>query len=67
MAIIGLLCCGIILGPIAIYQTNGMKKRMASTPGVVYTNAGTVQAAYVIGIIATVLSVIGIIVFAAGR
>ena len=64
MAIIGLFCCGIILGPIAIVKSNGMKKQMASTPGVVYTNAGTVQAAFVIGIIATVLSILGVIYFA---
>jgi uncharacterized membrane protein YqaE (UPF0057 family) len=64
MAIVGLFCCGIILGPIATFKARGMMQQMDATPGVIYTNRGTVQAAFVIGIIATVLSILGIIYFA---
>jgi hypothetical protein len=52
-SIVGFCCCGIILGPIGIVL--GYKaKNEGST-------AGTATAAIVIGIIATILNVIGLI------
>lgn len=61
MAIVGLFCCGIVLGPVAAIKADGLLKEMDRMPSVQWTNRGTVQAARVIGIIATVLSILSII------
>ncbi len=63
-AIVGLFCCRIVLGPIAAVQAKNAMNQADATPGVLFTNRGTVQAAFIIGIIAGVLSLLGIIVFA---
>lgn len=67
MAIIGIFCCGVILGPIAAIKASGMLKEMDATPNVTWTNRGTVQAAKIIGIIATALAVLWIIIIAAAQ
>ena len=63
MAIIGLFCCGIVLGPIAAVQARNALQQADAQTGVVYSNRGTVQAAFIIGIIAAVLSLLSIVFF----
>jgi hypothetical protein len=64
MAIVGFFCCGVVLGPVAAIKASGMLKEMDAMPHVTWTNRGTVQAARIIGIIVTVLSILGIIYLA---
>ncbi len=59
-AIISIFCCGIILGPIAISKGSKALKTIRETPG--STGEGKATTAIVIGIIATVLSVLGILI-----
>jgi hypothetical protein len=59
-AIIGIFCLGIILEPIAISKALKAKKMMAANPNL--TGSGKATAALVIGIVALVLWVLGVIV-----
>jgi hypothetical protein len=59
-AIVGLLCCGIILGPIAISKAMNARKMMAVNPQL--TGGGKATAALIIGWVGLVLCVLGIIV-----
>jgi hypothetical protein len=58
-AIVGILICGIILGPVAISKALAAKKLIAANPRL--TGSGQVTAALIIGIVVTVLNVIAII------
>lgn len=58
-AIIGIICFGIILGPIAIVKASKAKQLMAANPNL--AGGGKATAALVIGIIVTVLNIVGII------
>jgi hypothetical protein len=59
LAIVGLLCCGFLTGIPAIILG---RKGVALADAGQATNRGVAQAGFIIGIIATVLSVIGLIV-----
>lgn len=62
LGIIGLVCCGLV-GPVAwIMGNNAIKEIDAAAPGV-YSNRGTVNAGRILGIIATVLLVLGVVVW----
>jgi hypothetical protein len=58
--IISLFCCGILLGPFAIVNANKAKQAIAADPTL--TGGGMATAGMVLGIIALVLNVIGLIV-----
>lgn len=60
MAIIGLFCCGIILGPMAIAKGLKAKKMIEKNPRL--TGSGKATAAIAIGIIGLVVFVLGIII-----
>jgi hypothetical protein len=61
--IVGLLICGIVLGPIAIVLSSQAKREIAASPGR-YTNAGMATAGQVLGIIAVAVSGIFIAIIA---
>jgi hypothetical protein len=64
LGIIGIFCFGIILGPIAIVLgTNALKEIERS--GGAYGGEGQARAGQILGVIATVLSVLGIIILLA--
>jgi len=58
-AIIGIFCCGIILEPIAISKALKAKKMMQMNPRL--SGSGKATAALIIGIVALVLWVLGMI------
>ena len=58
-AIIGLFCFGIVLGPMAISKASKAKKMIEMNPRL--TGSGKATAATIIGVIALVLWVLGII------
>jgi hypothetical protein len=60
MAIVSLVCCGLVLGPVSAIKASGILKQMDAMPTVNWTNRGTVDAARIIGIIATVLAILGL-------
>jgi uncharacterized Tic20 family protein len=66
LGIVSLICCGIILGPIAIYQGSQVRYRVRTSNGRL-DGDGFGIAAMVLGAIATVLSLIGIILAATGH
>ncbi len=57
-ALVGLLCCGIILGPLAIKKGLDAKKMIAMTPGM--TGEGKATAAIIVGILDVVFSLVGL-------
>lgn len=59
-ALVGIICFPFILGPVAIAKALGAKKEIAANPRL--EGAGTANAAFVIGIIETILGVVGLIV-----
>ena len=59
LGILSLFCCGIILGPIAIVNANKARQAIAMDPSL--RGGGMATAGLVLGIIAVVLNVIGII------
>jgi hypothetical protein len=59
-AIVGLLCCGFIFGPIAIVKARSAKAIIAMNPGM--KGEGMATAAMVIGIIDIVFAVLGILI-----
>jgi len=63
LGIVGLLCCGFFTGIPAIILGNTAKKEIAQTgqPG-----RGMAQAGFILGIIAVVLGILGIILYFAG-
>jgi len=65
LGIVGLLCCGFFTGIPAIILGNSAKKEIAASGGA-ETGAGMAQAGFILGIIALVLMVLGIIAFAGG-
>jgi hypothetical protein len=58
-AIIGLFCCGIILGPIAIFKALNAKKLIQANPQL--TGSGKATAALIIGILGVIGWVVSII------
>jgi hypothetical protein len=61
LGIVGLLCCG-PLGIVAIVMGSTARKEMAANPGVTYTNAGLITAGWILGIVATVLWAIFLVI-----
>ena len=61
LGIIGIFCFGIILGPIAAVMGKRALDEIDANPGA-YTNRGQVQAGMILGIVAIVLWVVGLIV-----
>jgi hypothetical protein len=60
LGIVSLFCCGILLGPYAIVQANKAKQAIAMDPSL--TGGGMATAGMVLGIIALVLNIIGLVV-----
>ena len=61
LGIISIFCFGIILGPIAAVMGKNALTEIDANPGA-YTNRGLVQVGMILGIVAIVLWVIGLIV-----
>ncbi|HET6697884.1 MAG TPA: DUF4190 domain-containing protein, partial [Nocardioidaceae bacterium] len=57
LGILGLVCCGLVGGIPAIILGNMAKKEIAASGGA-QTGGGMAQAGFIIGIIATVLSIL---------
>ena len=66
LGIVSLICCGIILGPIAIYEGSQVRYRVRTSNGRL-DGDGFGLAAMILGAIATVFSVIGILLAATGH
>jgi hypothetical protein len=62
--IVGLFLCGVILGPVAIYLSNQAKREIRESGGQ-YTGEGLATAGMVLGIIAVIAFIAGVIVVAA--
>lgn len=62
LGILSLICCG-LLGPVAWIMGNSAIKEIDANPSA-YSNRGSVQAGRIIGIIATVLLILGIAFYA---
>jgi len=60
LAIVGIFCCGIILGPVAIVKGNNAKKSMQASGN--FEGQGMATAAVIIGIIALILHGLGLII-----
>ena len=63
LGIVGLVCCGFLAGIPAIILGNMAKKEIDSGQG---TGRGMAQAGFILGIIAVVLGILGVILWAAG-
>ena len=63
LGIVSLVCCGLLTGIPAIILGNMGKKEIDLDP--TQTGRGMAQAGFIMGIIGTVLSVVGIIVYVA--
>lgn len=61
LGIVSLFICGIILGPIALIQGNKALREIDANPAA-YTNRQSVVIGRILGIVALVLSVIGLII-----
>jgi Domain of unknown function (DUF4190) len=59
MGILSLFCCGILLGPFAIVQANKAKQAIAMDPTL--RGGGMATAGMILGIIALILNVLGIV------
>jgi len=64
LGILSLVICG-VLGPFAWAKGNAAKREMDATPGVEWTNRGSINAGRICGIIASVLLILSILAFAA--
>ncbi|MBI5722508.1 MAG: hypothetical protein HZA50_01010 [Planctomycetes bacterium] len=64
-AILGLICFGIILGPVAISKALGAKKMMNFNPRL--TGSGKANAAIVIGIVDILLFIVGVLAKVSGN
>ena len=65
LGILSLVICGPILGPVAWIMGNKARDEMNAQPGVHWTNRGSVNAGRICGMIATILAVVFIVLFAA--
>jgi putative exporter of polyketide antibiotics len=65
LGILGFVCCGLFAGIPALILGNMAKKEIAASGGA-ESGAGMAQAGFILGIIAVALSILGIILFAAG-
>ncbi len=65
VGIVSIFCCGILLGPFAIYR-GAKAKRLIDESGVGQEHRGMATAGFIIGIVAMVLNVIGIVLYALG-
>lgn len=63
LGIVSLVCCGLLTGIPAIILGHMGKNEIDANPG--QTGRGMAQAGFIMGIIGTVLSVVGIIVYVA--
>ena len=64
-SIVGIFCCGVILGPIGLFKGLNVQKQMEATGN--YEGKGMATAAVVIGIIVTLLSAFGLIMGVMGK
>ncbi len=62
LGILSLVCCGIFTGIPAIIMGRSALREIDAQPNA-YSNRGTVFAGYILGIIATVLTVLGIVIW----
>jgi len=62
LGILSLICCGIFTGIPAIIMGRSALREIDAQPGA-YSNRGTVNAGYICGLIGTVLSALGIILW----
>jgi hypothetical protein len=62
LGILSLVICG-LLGPIAWVKGNTAKREMDAQPGVQWSNRGSVTAGRICGMIASILLIIGVVVF----
>ena len=62
--ILGLLCCGILFGPVALFLSTSAKKEIAANG---QQGGGMATAGLVLGAIATLLGVLQIILVATGN
>lgn len=62
LGILGLVVCG-VLAPIAWSKGNRAKREIEAQPGVQWSNAGSVSAGRICGIIGTVLLIVGVAFF----
>lgn len=60
LGILGLIVCG-VLAPIAWIKGNSAKREMDAQPDVTWTNRGSVTAGRILGMIGTVVIVLGIL------
>jgi hypothetical protein len=59
LGIVSLFCCGIVLGPFAIVNANKAKQAIAMDPSL--TGGGMATAGMILGIIALVLNLVGLV------
>lgn len=64
LGILSLVCCGLFAGIPAVILGNMGKKEIDAAPGM-QSGRGMAQAGFIMGIIGTVLSIIGVIVYVA--
>jgi hypothetical protein len=57
--IVSLLCCGVVMGPVAIVEASKAKRAIAMDPSL--TGGGMATTGMILGIIAIALNVVGII------
>jgi uncharacterized membrane protein YidH (DUF202 family) len=62
LGILSLVICG-LLGPIAWAKGNKAKREMDSQPGVQWSNRGSITAGRICGMIASILLIVGVVVF----
>lgn len=62
LGILSLVCCGLFTGIPAIVMGRKATAEINAQPGT-FTNAGTVKAGYICGIIGTALSVLGLLFY----
>jgi hypothetical protein len=60
LGILSVFCCGIVLGPVALFMGNASRRRIDASGGAV-GGYGLATAGMVLGIIGTVLWVLGIV------
>lgn len=64
LGILSLVICG-LLGPIAWVKGNTAKREMDAQPGVQWSNRGSITAGRICGMIASILLIVGIVLFIA--
>jgi hypothetical protein len=62
LGILSLFCCGIVLGPVAIFMANASRRKIQAGGGAI-GGAGLASAGLVLGIVGTVLWVLGILFY----